>query len=230
MIYLKTFEKFAELDIPHGGEFNYGDLDQSDIDKIKLYIEDLKKITKENNIKLFLSKEEGVQFMGIVCNGYFDDIERLLACGMGKDVSQWLPILLHESCHMDQFLEQIPEWTNNLGMNELDKWLGGDNNLDQSIIDKEIQTSVAVELDNEKRTVNKIKKWGFDNFINVEEYIQKSNAYVLFYPWMRKNRKWYTLGKEPYNNKEIVSRMPKDFNATYGILTPEIEAIYDKYL
>jgi hypothetical protein len=232
MRYLKLFENFQEIDNPHGGEFNYGKLTESDITKVKVFIEDLKIYTKENNIKLILSPEKGVQFSegGILCNGYFDDITSTLACALGKDVSQWLVILLHESCHMDQWVEKVPEWTENVGMDNIEKWLNGDDSVNMNNIDNEIRTSIIVEVDCEKRTVEKIKKYGLDSIINIDEYIQKSNAYVLFYLWMRKNRKWYTIGKEPYNIPDVVSVMPKTFDIDYTILDSNIEKTYDAYL
>jgi hypothetical protein len=232
MRYLKLFENFQEVDNPHGGEFNYGNLSQDDITKIKSFIEDLKIYTKENNIKLVLSPEKGVQFSegGIMCNGYFDDITSTLACALGKDVSQWLVILLHESCHMDQWIEKVPEWTENAGMDNIEKWLGGDNNVNMNNIDNEIRTSMIVEVDCERRTVEKIKKYGLQSLINIDEYIKKSNAYVLFYLWMRKNRKWYTVGKEPYNIPEIINIMPNKFDIDYSKMTPEIEKKFDSYL
>jgi hypothetical protein len=232
MRYLKLFENFQEIDNPHGGEFNYGKLTESDITKIKVFIEDLKLYTKENNIKLVLSPEKGVQFSegGILCNGYFDDITSTLACALGKDVSQWLVILLHESCHMDQWVQKVPEWTENVGMDNIEKWLNGDDTVNMNNIDNEIRTSIIVEVDCEKRTVEKIKKYGLDSIINIDEYIQKSNAYVLFYLWMRKNRKWYTIGKEPYNIPDVVSVMPKTFDIDYTILDSKIEKTYDAYL
>ena len=232
MRYLKLFENFQEIDNPHGGEFNYGKLTESDITKVKVFIEDLKIYTKENNIKLVLSPEKGVKFSegGILCNGYFDDITSTLACALGKDVSQWLVILLHESCHMDQWIEKVPEWTENVGMDNIEKWLNGDDSVNMNNIDNEIRTSIIVEVDCEKRTVEKIKKYGLDSIINIDEYIQKSNAYVLFYLWMRKNRKWYTIGKEPYNIPDVVNVMPKTFDIDYTILDPNIEKEYDTYL
>ena len=232
MRYLKLFESFQEIDNPHGGEFNYGKLTESDITKVKVFIEDLKIYTKENNIKLVLSPEKGVKFSegGILCNGYFDDITSTLACALGKDVSQWLVILLHESCHMDQWVEKVTEWTENAGMDNIEKWLNGDDSVNMKNIDNEIRTSIIVEVDCEKRTVEKIKKYGLDSIINIDEYIQKSNAYVLFYLWMRKNRKWYTIGKEPYNIPDVVNVMPKTFDIDYTILDPNIEKEYDTYL
>ena len=232
MRYLKLFESFQEIDNPHGGEFNYGKLTESDITKVKVFIEDLKIYTKENNIKLVLSPEKGVKFSegGILCNGYFDDITSTLACALGKDVSQWLVILLHESCHMDQWVEKVPEWTENVGMDNIEKWLNGDDSVNMNNIDNEIRTSIIVEVDCEKRTVEKIKKYGLDSIINIDEYIKKSNAYVLFYLWMRKNRKWYTIGKEPYNIPDVVNVMPKTFDIDYTILDSNIEKTYDAYL
>jgi hypothetical protein len=91
----------------------------------------------------------------------------------------------------------------------------------------------VVRLNNEELnalTVEKIKKWSLDKIIDTEEYIQKSNAYILFYLWMKKNRSWYTIGKEPYNIDEIVSIMPKTFDIDYTKLEPKIEEVFDKYL
>jgi hypothetical protein len=233
MKYLKLFEDFQEADNPHGGEFNYGKLSQEDITKIKSFIEDLKIYTKEHDVKLNLSPDTGVQFSegGFICNGYFDGDTRTLACALGKDVSQWLIILLHESCHMDQWIESVPAWTENeSGMENIDKWLAGDDDVDMSLIDKEIRLSMNCEIDCERRTVEKIKKYGLDSIINIDEYIQKSNAYVLFYLWMRKNRSWYKIGKEPYNQPPVVSIMPKTFDIDYTVLDPKIEKAYDTYL
>jgi translation elongation factor EF-1beta len=131
---------------------------------------------------------------------------------------------------MDQWVEKVPEWTENVGMDNIEKWLNGDDSVNMNNIDNEIRTSIIVEVDCEKRTVEKIKKYGLDSIINIDEYIQKSNAYVLFYLWMRKNRKWYTIGKEPYNIPDVVDIMPKTFDIDYTILDSNIEKTYDAYL
>jgi hypothetical protein len=47
---------------------------------------------------------------------------------------------------------------------------------------------------------------------------------------MRKNRKWYTIGKEPYNIPDVVDIMPKTFDIDYTILDSNIEKTYDAYL
>jgi hypothetical protein len=228
MKYIRLFEDFRDYD------FNYGSLSATDIDKVKLYISDLKKEASENNINLILSPNSGVAFTtdesSILCNGYFDGDTRTLACAMGKDLSYWLIILIHESCHMDQFLEGVSEWTENIGLDETDKWLSGNDNVDMNKIDEEIRTSMIIEIDCEKRTVDKIKKYELDSLIDITEYIQKSNAYILFYLWMRKNRKWYTIGREPYSIPEVISAMPTTFNVDYNKLDINIEKIFDTYL
>jgi hypothetical protein len=233
MKYLKLFEDFQEVDNPHGGEFNFGKLNKEEIEKVKLFIQDLKKVAQENNIKLLLSSESGIRYgedSNIFCNGYFDGDNRVLACAMGKDISYWLIILLHESSHMDQFLENDPNWTNNIGLVQTDKWLEGSDDVDLDIISEEIRTSINIEIDCERRTIQKIKNWSLEGIIDLEEYIQKSNAYILFYLWMKKRRSWYTIGKEPYNIPEIVSTMPKTLNIDYTQLDPKIEEVFDKYL
>jgi hypothetical protein len=213
-------------------EFNFGNLTQTQIDKLNVYLEDLKTICADNNIRLELSPEPFVTFSdgGIKCNGYFDDTIRTLACAMGKDISQWLFILIHESSHMDQFFEQVEAWTNNNnGMGNVDKWINGAS-IDNDLIESDIKASMECELDCEKRTVEKLKKYDLGDIIDIENYIQKSNAYILFYLWMKKNRKWYSIGKEPYNQNEIVEAMPKTFDIDYTTLSPELEIIFSKFI
>jgi len=105
---------------------------------------------------------------------------------MGKDVKYWFPVLMHESSHMDQYIENDPTWVNNLGLEQTDKWIDGDDGVDLNIISEEIRTSMDVEINCEKRTIEKIKKFNLEDILDIDEYIQKSNAYILFYLWMKK--------------------------------------------
>jgi len=209
---------------------NYGNLDDNSIKKVKSFIKNLQERCAENGINLLIKNKTGIPYVtdgGFMVNGYFDEEAKVLACAAGKDISQWLTILIHESSHMDQFLEGVPEWTNNLGLNETDKWLSGDD-VDMKKVTDEIKTSIQVELDCEKRTVKKIKKWGLDNIVDTDEYIQKANAYIMFYLWMKENRKWYEIGREPYNLPEIFKEMPKTFDNDYSELSMELKAVLDK--
>lgn len=234
MKYIKTFESFIEIDNTHVySEFNMGNLSKENIKKVELFIDDLRNVANDNNIKLKLVNTKGVAYVtgdSMIVNGYFDDKSMTLACALGKDISQWLPVLIHESSHMDQFIEKVPEWANNIGLDETDRWVNGKDSADMDLIHKEIQTGINVEIDCEKRAVDKIKKWKLDSIIDTDRYTKAANAYVLFYHWMEKNRRWYEIGNEPYNNEEIVKTMPNNFNIDYTKLDPHIEEVLDKYL
>jgi len=67
----------------------------------------------------------------MMVSGYFDDkIGPTLACAIGKPEKDWYEILVHESCHMDQWIEKDPLWTNQYANGidcdkGMDEWLGG---------------------------------------------------------------------------------------------------------
>jgi len=44
------------------------------------------------------------------------------------------------------------------------------------------------------------------------EYIQKANAYTLFYLFVSDERVWYTIGKEPYRLPTVWKQFPKSFD------------------
>lgn len=214
-MHINSFDNFFDF-----SKLNFGKLTYEHINKVKAFILDLKERCNKNDIELLITNTPGIPYTigeGMMVNGYFDENIRTLACAAGKPIERWLTILIHESCHMDQFLENIPEWCQNPGLEQTDRWLSGEE-VDAKILDAEMVGSMAVEIDCEKRTVEKIKEWGFDSFINVDEYIQKSNAYILFYLWMREHRKWYEIGSEPYNLPQIVGMMPKTFDIDYTAL------------
>ena len=213
-------------------ELNLTNLTEDQKSKVNKFISDLEKKCSENNVELFLSNTSSVQYPGIgtQTNGYFDSTKPLLACATGKELDKWLLILIHESSHMDQFLEKAEVFDESIGLDETFKWIDGDETPDFDKIDKEISSGIAVEVDCEKRTVEKIKEYGLEFVVGIDEYIQKSNAYALFYLWMRKNRSWYKIGFEPYNVKSVYSKMPKTFDVDYSTLSKDISESFDELL
>jgi hypothetical protein len=140
----------------------------------------------------------------IECSGYFDEESLVVATGKGAD--DWLPILLHESCHLDQFIEKVPIWKDGeSSIDCIDAWLCGKNFSKKKII-KHIQSVINLELDCEKRTAKKIVMYDFD--IDITLYIQRANAYIFSYWATFRDRQWF---KFPYNNVEIYSNMPDRF-------------------
>lgn len=142
------------------------------------------------------------------CNGYFTDHPELVfACGAGKDFDRWFPIYVHEYGHFTQWRDNIPEWTN--------VWVDGlyyDNFLEQWLgyrqmrfapwkVAKFIQAGIALEADCERRVIKLIQEHDLPIYAPI--YAQKANAYVHFYNYIEANRKWYEVGREPYNLPEV---------------------------
>lgn len=194
-----------------------------------------------NEISFFLSKDDHVIYSGDTtqtpCSGFFTGNDRtnekILAVATGKPLKQWLPVLLHESCHMDQYLEDCQEWRNIVmpdgtdSSDALFEWIGGkdcDNPRDLAL------RSLQVELDCEKRTVQKIIYFSLEDYIEPLEYIQKANAYVYFYLYVLETRKFYTKGNEPYINPMVWSAAPTHFNGNYEKIPSLLHEAFKKYL
>jgi hypothetical protein len=140
---------------------------------------------------------------GLKCSGYFDEKELVVA----SNKKDWLDVLVHESCHFDQFTEKHKLW--NVADSDLttfDKWLNGKKIPINRVLEC-VKHIVELELDCEKRSIKKFKKFNF-TFINTEKYIQQANSYLFGYWVAVKNKKWYPM---PYNNPNIVKAMPKTF-------------------
>lgn len=158
-----------------------------------------------NKIDFLLKRTPTVLAEGsIECSGYFD--EESLVVATGKNTEDWLPILLHESCHLDQFIEKIPIWKDGeSSIDYIDNWLSG-KNFSKKKITTHITSVINLELDCEKRAAKKIIMYDLD--IDVTLYIQRANAYLFSYWATFRNRQWF---KFPYNNEKIYSNMPERF-------------------
>jgi hypothetical protein len=189
--------------------------------KAKDFIKYVKSECKKHGIKCDLRRTKYVRLSGnIKCSGYFDEDEPALVCSMNRPDS--LEILVHEFGHFTQWLEQIDLWKKCMvSMPLVDEWLGGK---DIPNIKKHLGTSRDLELDNEKRAVKLIKKFDLD--IDIERYIKKANAYVMFYNRMLATRKWATPNNSPYKNKRLIEAMPAHFRMNYKTIPKRLEKIF----
>jgi hypothetical protein len=167
--------------------------------------------------------------------GYFDDTPTPALCvGCDYDVEHWFPVFLHESSHMDQWIENCEYWKNqyfagvsavaiiNLWINKIVE-LSDDNKWEL------IKAVRELELDCEKRTARKIQENKFlSKTVDVQSYCQRGNSYVLFYNILGMFRKWYLHDHAPYNSTKLCSMMPTTFkeNSWYEP-TSMSTAIYD---
>lgn len=176
-------------------------------------------ITKSNAVDcpVKLLNNRRVIMDGLGCSGYFGDepLELVVACG--KPSRDWLKILVHETCHRDQWAENSRWWRYKVDGYDpliwLHEWLSGETNLRGKKLSDVLTGSAMIELDCEKRSVEKIKKYELP--IDLWEYRKKANAYVWFYQAMRYTRRWYAKGKSPYQVEAVWKAMPNDFDNDY---------------
>jgi len=141
---------------------------------------------------------------------------------MGKE--DGLSILVHEYCHLTQWQDGFHLWKKAArAIPVIDEWLDGKYKR-PDVLDRAFEISIGLELDNERRSVKMIKKWGLS--IDTTDYVKRANAYLQFYNWLRKTRKWSKPGNQPYNNKRLVEAMPETFRMNYSKLPKKFETIY----
>lgn len=138
--------------------------------------------------------------------GYWSEDDKQLNVAIAHD--EWLTTLAHEYSHFCQWKEN--KFTDKKTANayaDYDEWLKGEIELTQKQIDLACKQIQKCELDCEKRTTKLIKK--FNLCESVEEYVQKSNSYVLGYEASKKLRKWFKVA--PSRIDSLVKTMPTKF-------------------
>lgn len=186
---------------------------------------------KDYKIKVILDPTKVEFGQGNEVSGLYDSHNLELTVAINKPYIDWLPILVHESCHMDQHLENCKVWQectikDHDACNILDMWLSGVVDLNATQLEDTINRVLNMELDCERRSVEKIKKYKLP--IDTTEYTQKANAYVYFYRAMMKTRKWTTKERSPYSAEHVWSQMPKKFysdQTEYKIEDPLVDLI-----
>ena len=206
-----------------------------DHEGIKQLIEDVTKKCNDLGVEIILSDEDHVVLSeNIKAGGYFsDDTDGeipTLACAMGqKDFEKAILLFVHESCHLDQWSESDQHdsiWAKGDASVYIDEWLSGEE-FPQEELDDIFKTAIELELDCEKRSVEKLKKYNIPT--NIEHYIQKANAYVLFYNYLKKHRKWSIPGNPPYGDL-IYPHAPNYWLDNYDTIPEELKRAYDKHL
>jgi len=198
-------------------------------EKVDTFINHVKRDCKKNGVDLRLLTSSHVPYgdegtsMSFV-NGYFSDQPVELVVGTGKELEKWLPVLVHEYGHMQQWKESSPAWMD-LELDDvsvydvMDQWLAGNRELNPIERFQVFFKAQRLELDCEKRAIELIKK--FDLPLNLLEYTQKANSYVLFYHIIDECKSWYKPGKEPYALESVWRHMPSTFDIDHSVLTDD---------
>src|SRR6185312_1340409 len=168
---------------------------------------------KLNPHEYFLDGDESQE-----SSAYFNSQDLIHISTKDRDTNDWLLNLLHETCHADQMLENSSLWEltfiNNIDMAHIA----------QLCIDRHIELSptqitdvflplAVLELDAEKRTVQKIKKYDLRIYLNIKYYIQQAHAYAASYMVTSDSRvrAWIPAHKPPYEATGLVSQMADEF-------------------
>ena len=192
---------------------------------VKKFIKDLKKTCKEASIKLILKDAKFLLWNeDEKCGGYFAYDLGELHCAFPKKIElKYVEVLIHESCHLDQWLMQTPKWVANIKSKSSDIFF---NSLeDNTKCPKEafhVRNIQLMEAECEKMSVQKIKDLKLN--INLEKYIKKANAYLLFYTLLKETRIWSDYS--PYKFKEIWDKMPGDKILNNFSMSEELKDLY----
>lgn len=196
-------------------------------DTEKNFLKFVRSECRKYGVKLKLKHKEkirvGEKMWG---SGYFDEMTPALAVATQRP--DWLEILVHEYCHLTQWIDQCKEWKKAERHDScwyMEKWLTG-----QSVKNPyfHINNVRDIELDNEKRAVKTIKDFGLDKVINIDKYIQRANAYIGYHNYMKTTRKWMSAENAPYENRKLVKSMPKSFRMNHQKLSKKMFGVFVK--
>jgi len=169
----------------------------------------IKNECKENGIKLGLVNKRLLKTDVGPCSGYFSEEEEMLAVAVDRDPADWLPVLAHESCHMDQWREDAKAWQVCMSNGHdsytlMNAWLSGEVEFNTTQLKNHISRVRNLEADCEARTVKRLREYKLP--LDIELQIRKANSYIVFYNMVAHTRKWYTVS--PTYIQPILEAMP----------------------
>ena len=192
----------------------------------KKLLADVRRECKANNIKLYLGKGKYIKYGKMKVNGLFDiDAEvPTLSVAVGK--KNWELILSHEFSHFQQWIENCDWWK---AYETCDTWIidrvvGGEE-VDEKELAKSAKIIMMMERDCEMRSHKLLKSLGYSEG-KLKQYVQKANSYYMFYLYIVKHKKWYKIGKEPYNIKSLWRQFPTTFDFDIKKEFSKLEHLY----
>lgn len=147
------------------------------------------------------------------CSGFFDAYDERgprLVSATKLDTEHFLGTLLHEYCHVTQWVENCTIWQEDekWGMKyDTEAWLGSNRRCTDNMR-KTFETRRDLEADNERRTVRLIKELRAP--IDLPAYIQRANSYVHFYNAMIVTNRWYHPQCVPYKMPHVTKLFRSD--------------------
>jgi hypothetical protein len=189
---------------------------------VKLHREilaDIRATCKKNKVKLVFDHKQ--EFLDgdkdEESSAYFmDDPALIKVSTKNKTPLKILHNTIHETCHMDQWLEEAKVWNecyiDGVDVSDLAQlWIDKKIELNKQQSGKIFLALYNLEMDAERRAVKKFKHYGLDKYMDVTAYIQGAYAYGKGYLFTGATRKWIPATNQPYKIDEIVAAQPEEF-------------------
>lgn len=195
------------------------------------FINETKKKAAENGIKIVIQNSDLVYAPGESegSAGYFDSERKVLAVAKKGKTADWMGIFVHESCHMDQWIENNFMWEKlSLGYDLFFRWLDGEE-VSEEILSECVQDIIRLEKDCEQRSIKKIKQYELD--IDLVVYRKKANSYLYGYLFFLEIREW--IPKVYLNSniwKSAPSRFPKQYTKIPRKLYRALKQAYERQI
>jgi len=184
----------------------------------KQFVHYVKDLANKYEVSLLFPQTSTVKYSAIQrSSGYFMEesnriVKATLACAMGNP--HWLEILVHESCHMQQWIAKSKLWTKCTFKGEdvndvIEDWVERKVELTEAQLEYCIRKVQHVELDCEQRSVEKIKEFNLP--IDINKYIKQANAYIYSYAAIKKYRN--LSNRFSYDSPALIGKMSKKFHS-----------------
>lgn len=192
----------------------------STVDK---FIKDVRKTARDNGIKIKLINTVTVYADGEEhgCQGYFD--EETLCVSTDRQKTSFLGLLAHESSHMDQFIEDQFLWIKcSPAYDIFFGWLDNIHSIvKREVLEETVQDIIRLELDCEKRSIEKIIKYNLP--IDIPKYIQGVNCYMYSYLFALETKKWTPT---VYHSMEAIRFCAKTIKKEYVKIPRRVRQIF----
>src|SRR4051794_36961098 len=159
-------------------------------------------------------------------NYFCPDRKEIALSKHNAGMTSWLNCFIHESCHTDQWIQDRKFWNRNISsVAPYFDSLSDKSSLSKRDREKYTRNMINLELDCEKRTIEKIKK--YDLPVDIKQYTKRANAYVYGIVYAGKVQQYIPF----YYTHEIAPLFPGEFQNCYQLdsLRKELFVAFFKY-
>ena len=177
--------------------------------KHRQFIKFVKNHVSKNGIKLIIGRGKKVNANGFLCDGYFDEYEKVIK--VARHDPDFLQTLLHEYCHFLQWIRKtkIFKHSDKYCM-IVERWLQG-KQYPKNKVRRAFYWVRRMERECEQIAATLIKK--YDLPIDKSKYIKNANCYIYAHYFMETERKYCAFRRSPFQSKGVQKVMPSNFKA-----------------